>query len=96
MYGAQCKLKEPWKSLDENEIRGEVETPKTFPSKLDHYAFVTKWGKTNWLRKENRICAGTHVNERARNGIRPPQVLPKVGSGLRPVSTSGQRVTRSE
>jgi tetratricopeptide (TPR) repeat protein len=41
MYGAQCKLKEPWKSLDEGEIRGEVAKAKTFPSSLDHYALLT-------------------------------------------------------
>src|SRR5260221_1181116 len=41
MYGAQCKLKEQWKSLDPSEIRDEVEKGKTFPSKLDHYAILT-------------------------------------------------------
>ncbi len=41
MYGAQCKLKEQWKSLDPGEIRDEVKKAKTFPSKLDHYAILT-------------------------------------------------------
>ena len=41
LYGAQCKLKEPWKSLDPGKIRDEVEKAKTFPSKLDHYAILT-------------------------------------------------------
>jgi tetratricopeptide (TPR) repeat protein len=41
MYGAQCKLKEQWKSLDPGEITEEVEKAKTFPSKLDHYAILT-------------------------------------------------------
>jgi len=41
MYGAQCKLKERWKSLDPGEIADEVEKAKTFPSKLDHYAILT-------------------------------------------------------
>lgn len=41
LYGAQCKLKEPWKSLDPAEIREEVEKAETFPSKLDHYAILT-------------------------------------------------------
>jgi hypothetical protein len=41
MYGAQCKLKERWKSLDPGEIDDEVEKAKTFPSKLDHYAILT-------------------------------------------------------
>ena len=41
MYGAQCKLKEQWKSLDPSEIRDEVNKAKTFPSKLDHYAILT-------------------------------------------------------
>jgi tetratricopeptide (TPR) repeat protein len=41
MYGAQCKLKEQWKSLDPGEISEEVEKAKTFPSKLDHYAILT-------------------------------------------------------
>ena len=41
MYGAQCKLKERWKSLTKGEIRAEVEKAMTFPSKLDHYALLT-------------------------------------------------------
>lgn len=41
MYGAQCKLKEQWKSLAPKEIREEIEKAKTFPSKLDHYAILT-------------------------------------------------------
>lgn len=41
MYGAQCKLKEQWKSLEPGEISEEVEKAKTFPSKLDHYAILT-------------------------------------------------------
>ncbi len=41
MYGAQCKLKEQWKSLDPAEIDGEVTKAKTFPSKLDHYGILT-------------------------------------------------------
>jgi predicted Zn-dependent protease/transcription elongation GreA/GreB family factor len=41
MYGAQCKLKEQWKSLEPGEIRDEVEKAKTFPSKLDHYGILT-------------------------------------------------------
>jgi hypothetical protein len=41
-------------------------------------------------KRKSNLRAGRHVNERACNGIRPaPQVLRKVGSGLRPVSTSG-------
>jgi tetratricopeptide (TPR) repeat protein/DNA-binding Xre family transcriptional regulator len=41
LYGAQCKLKEPWKSLEPAEIREEVRKAKTFPSKLDYYAILT-------------------------------------------------------
>jgi predicted Zn-dependent protease/transcription elongation GreA/GreB family factor len=41
MYGAQCKLKEQWKSLAPKEIREEVKKARTFPSKLDHYAILT-------------------------------------------------------
>jgi predicted Zn-dependent protease/transcription elongation GreA/GreB family factor len=41
MYGAQCKLKELWKSLDPGEIGDEVRKAKTFPSKLDYYAILT-------------------------------------------------------
>jgi tetratricopeptide (TPR) repeat protein len=41
MYGAQCKLKEQWKSLDPAEIRAEVKKAEAFPSKLDHYAILT-------------------------------------------------------
>jgi hypothetical protein len=41
LYGAQCKLKEQWKSLDPAEIREEVKKAKIFPSKLDHYAILT-------------------------------------------------------
>ncbi len=40
-YAAQCKLKEPEKSLSETEIRAEVKKAETFPSKLDHYAILT-------------------------------------------------------
>jgi tetratricopeptide (TPR) repeat protein len=40
-YGAQCKLKEQWKSLEPAEIREEVGKAKTFPSRLDHYAILT-------------------------------------------------------
>jgi hypothetical protein len=41
LYGAQCKLKEQWKSLEPAEIREEVTKAKTFPSRLDHYAILT-------------------------------------------------------
>ena len=41
LYGAQCKLKERWKSLEPAEIREEVGKARTFPSKLDHYALLT-------------------------------------------------------
>lgn len=33
--------KNPWKSLDPAEIRGEVRKAETFPSKLDHYTILT-------------------------------------------------------
>jgi transcriptional regulator with XRE-family HTH domain/transcription elongation GreA/GreB family factor len=41
LYGAQCKLKELWKSLEPAEIREEVRKAETFPSRLDHYAILT-------------------------------------------------------
>ena len=41
LYAAQCKLKEPWKSLTSAEIRREVSKAETFPSRLDHYAILT-------------------------------------------------------
>jgi tetratricopeptide (TPR) repeat protein len=41
MYGAQCKRKERWKSLEPGEITDEVDKAKTFPSKLDHYGILT-------------------------------------------------------
>ena len=43
-YVGQCKLKENWKSLEPKEIRAEVEKAKKFPSKLDHYAILTRGG----------------------------------------------------
>lgn len=41
MYGAQCKLKEPSKSLEPAEIRAEVEKAEGFPATLDYYAIMT-------------------------------------------------------
>ncbi|WP_158752256.1 hypothetical protein [Acidobacterium sp. S8] len=41
MYGAQCKLKEPSKSLQPAEIREEVEKAEDFPAKLDYYTIMT-------------------------------------------------------
>ncbi len=55
-------------------------------------------GKTNWLREEiSNPRRARYFNKRARQGIRTvQQVLRAVAGKLRPVSTFGCAVTRSQ